>query len=896
MDFPDSDDPIRAIVNDSSMGENEKRALIESLGRDPEEAFNLYRLRPYILSVPHIIGSEVLLHEIENSGEKWESYVQYLQEEAARKDFSPEEQIISIDDSTNRILPYLRKSVETGRPTYGLVVGDVQSGKTANFCGLVSKASDAGVSLVIVLSGITNVLRDQTQIRIDRAFGRLGRNQKSKGWVHLTSSDERIEYPLRDGGVNIKIKSGDFNERNIQDLDFPLIMESGITSVIVTKKRPAPLQRLDAWLRRNSDLLSSRQILIIDDESDSASVNTARPIDDQQHTGLDIDNAEATLINELIRSCISISSHSIYVGYTATPYAALLSDPWEHSDRLGYSLYPRDFIVSLPQPTEHNGTTEFFSEIGYLRNQVMIIPRDEVDLVNEDSPEFVPKTLIDSIMDFCISGAIKLGKVENFHHSMLVHCNILRTNHHALESLIRDIVAEMKERYSQVRFGLYRTEIYNDFKQRWESEFTIPASEEDSMDRLMKEFWNRYSVIDGVRSINSSVPDPEDDELYEISSRLDYDEVEHGLWVIAVGGTILSRGLTVEGLTTSFFTRETPLYDTLTQMARWYGYHGENSSLIRVRVSDQIYRWFGWIYQVESRIREDIIRYENMENVDPLTLAPRILRYVETIPLEWEDVPRDFLPTRRGAMATAERRGAGYSGTYFSSRYLPLDNTEQLEQNQQSLMSLLSSVGDSPENWSSISGGFISRVEHGIIRDFIARFNHEPGPRGMRTDEVIEYIDGRVADGELLNWSIAVMSPGDSRETQLDFSETGLTGVNLTRRGRLPNGSFDEIMDKMHVAADLPGYPDEYRARTSIRLSAREDRSPDQGLLLLYVLDPDYQPSGDSSRGFVGIFDEGQNPTEVVAFGLALPDSPRALEEMSEQQEYWSPRGVSGHV
>ena len=521
-------------------------------------------------------------------------------------------------------------------------------------------------------------------------------------------------------------------------------MDTRKTSVLVIKKRRPTLEKVYEWLSNSSELLSRRQILFIDDESDSASINNQRNIPEGE-ADLDIDQEEATRINRLIRSCIQVSEYSIYIGYTATPYAALLSDPWDYSHELGYSLYPRDFILSLPQPTKHNGSVEFFSDHGYLRSQVQVLERQDVNSVNILEPEGLPDSLEYSVIDFIITGAIKLRKSENFHHSMLVHCSVRKTNHERIEQLIREFGQILNREYRRQSFTRKRTAVYRKFKSRWEDEFDIDESEELEMDKAIKKFFRRFSWMSDVRSINSTEEDGEDSELYEIPNVLDYDAHDTGLWVIAVGDTILSRGLTVEGLTISYFTREAALYDTLTQMARWYGYHGVNWPLIRVRISDQIHRWFRWIYEVESRIREDIIRYELDPNTNPLMLAPRVLRYAETEPLDWEREegrkrPRRFPPTRRSAMVTAESRGAGFSGTYFSSRYLPLNEPTLLTDNINAFYSLVQSI----EGWDEISGGFISRgIIPDRIIDFIDAFNHGSGPRTSYSSDVTNYIRRR---------------------------------------------------------------------------------------------------------------------------------------------------------
>jgi len=883
------EDRVREIINDNELSVEEKRRELARLGvEDIDEVMNYFRLRPYILTLSHILGNP--LDEFEaDSDSNWNNYLAYLRRTAESKGYDPDEQISSISESTDEIVPYFRDSIVTGRPTYGLVVGDVQSGKTANFCGLIARACDLGVRIIIVMSGVTNILRHQTQMRIDDALGRID-GRAGNNWVFLTEQDsEEIT-----GEGNKVLRSGDFRESSIQDPnnDLEILLGGSGTLVLVVKKRPPTLEKLLRWLETYPELLSRRQILFIDDESDSASINTQRntPPD---NVDLDIPQDEATRINSLIRSCIQVSEYSIYIGYTATPYAALLSDPWNHTRELGYSLYPRDFILSLPQPSEHNGTVEFFSDHGYLRSQVEVIPRADVNVVNALEPENITRSLEVSVVDFIITGAIKLLSSESFHHSMLIHCSRLRPNHERIERQVRRFGMIINREFPRLSWSGKRSKYYHAFKNRWEQAFDIDESMEEEMDDATRKFLRRFSWKSDVRSINSTEDDGDDSELYEIPNKLDYDAHEDtGLWVIAVGGTILSRGLTIEGLTISYFTREAALYDTLTQMARWYGYHGSNSHLIRVRISDQIHRWFRWIYEVESRIKEDIIRYEEMPDTNPLMLAPRVLRYAETEPLWWEDEPRDFKPTRRGAMLTAETRGAGYSGTYFSSRYLPLSNHELLLENQSTFSRIVNRIGALEE----ISGGYISReVEPETILDFIAGFNHASGRRSMNTTDIIDYIQRRNDAGELVDWSVAIMSPGRNRESILGTAIAELPPINVTGRGKNPGGSIDEIMDKIHVAADLENYPDAYRHLDNVRMVARQQRLPENGLLILYILDPEYVPPEGGSRGFVPLFTDEQQQTEVVAFGMALPDSEAARNE-DDTEEYYHPRGIPGDV
>jgi hypothetical protein len=875
---------IRQVVNSGEPEEFIRETLLE-LGvpeDDIEIVMNLYRFRPYFLSNSNILGN-IPGHSYDHSSIKWNSYIQYLRSVAENKNFDPTEQINSISESTNKVEPFLMNSIQYGRTTYGLVVGDVQSGKTANFCGLISKSGDLGIPIIIVLSGITNTLRNQTQKRIDEALKRSQIN--SNQWYFLTEQDKSITN--RSG--NEKMVSGDFSNNHLE-LDLGALMEQNLPIILVMKKRKRVLERLNHWFTNYSDLLSTKQILVIDDEADSASVNCAVP-NGEDH-GVIIDEEEATAINRLIRTCLGRSTMSIYIGYTATPYASLLTDPWDFSEELGYGLYPRDFILTLPQPTSHNGTNEFFSDFGYLQNQVSILHRaNDVGVVNQLDPPSLPLSLKNSVIDFIISGAILISRDRLFHHSMLIHCHHRKDNHENLERLIRVYGMEIRRNYHRETFSGERFEIFNTFRERWQYEFGIDVEYTENLDSNVKKFLREFDWMTNVRSINSNENEDDDSQLYDVPKLLDYDNYENGLRVIAVGGTILSRGLTVEGLKISYFTRESALYDSLTQMARWYGYHGDDSDLIRVNITDQIHRWFRWIHHVETRIREDIARYDEFEGVSPLMLAPRILKYAETEPLPHEIRPRNFLPTRRNAMPTAESRGLGFSGTYHSSRYLPFNVPEHLRQNEDLYKQLIEGISGT---WTPTSGGYISRNinPHAII-EFLSNFNHSEGERSLGQQDIINYINRRNESNELINWSVAVMSPSSNRVARTPRPDSELPPINVTGRGRNPGGSLDEIMDKVHVAIDLPGYPHNFRNITSVRLAARQQRDPEYGLLLLYILDSEFIPR-EGIRGFVPLYTDEQEKIDAVAFGIALPDSETARNEDAQQEEYWIPRGIDG--
>ena len=232
----------------------------------------------------------------------------------AEEHWDPED-LTSLGHASDKILSRLHPRVSpnsTRRPR----LGHVQSGKTANYSAVIAKAADTNYRLFIVLSGIHEGLRRQTQGRLEDQICR----QRSEDWVSLTST------------------TNDFARRTAPRADFFLTDHHDHRVLLVVKKNQARLRGLIAWLRSaRPNVLAACPILVIDDEADQASVNASTDVEGR------------TRINNLIIDLIQTPPKVAYVGYTATPFANLLIDTNNPED-----LYPRDFIVDLPRPAAYS--------------------------------------------------------------------------------------------------------------------------------------------------------------------------------------------------------------------------------------------------------------------------------------------------------------------------------------------------------------------------------------------------------------------------------------------------------------------------------------------------------------------------------------------------------------
>lgn len=285
----------------------------------------------------------------------WNRYKKYLEVDEKL----PPLVVKNIDETTEEILKRLESPARKGAwDRRGMVVGNVQSGKTSNYTGLISKAVDAGYKIVIVLAGLNNDLRSQTQKRIDKGF--LGRDTKKRDSYDQTSS--KIGAGLLPGFVEqpvIAVTSADANG------DFKKTVHKSVTItpggdpiVAVVKKNVTPLNNLLNWFTgtNNSGKIAGIPLLLIDDEADNASVDTkaAKRIGITE-TDADVLEQDPTKINGLIRQILNCFSQSAYVGYTATPFANIFIYPTDEEnidEKYGEDLYPRSFIVNLHAPSK----------------------------------------------------------------------------------------------------------------------------------------------------------------------------------------------------------------------------------------------------------------------------------------------------------------------------------------------------------------------------------------------------------------------------------------------------------------------------------------------------------------------------------------------------------------
>jgi hypothetical protein len=760
-----------------------------------------------------------------------------------------------LNDASTGIVARLASPSGGQSKRLGLVIGHVQSGKTTNFTSVIAKAADAGYRLFIVLSGMSNALRAQTQARLESQL--IAPNESS--WYRLTDPDS----VKPNGGV----LSGDFRG----DADITALLGSNATdikSLGVIKKNGARLKRLVEWLEGASEqILMNCPVLIIDDESDQASINTSR------------DEDRPTAINERVRQLVDLLPKVSYVGYTATPFANVLIDPEIEQD-----LYPRHFIRSLERPEGHFGPETLFGREALDRDAVGAPPEETgLDMIREvpdeeteflrpagnDLDEFSPDltdSLREAIRWFWLSTAAR--RVRNSgeqHATMLIHTSMRIHVHGQFRLLVETELASSIAALEECDERFMR-----ELEQQWLDE--TPRVQADKWGYSPVLFEQVCEMLGSVLSDTHVI-----EENGPSEDRLDYTQGPRT--VIVVGGNTVARGLTLEGLCSSFFVRSAGAYDTLLQMGRWFGFRKGYEDLPRIWMTAELNEWFHHLATVEQEIRYDVERYES-EGLTPLEFGPR-LRTHPALAITAASKMRAAIPAQ-----------VSYSGRRLQTILFNHRDDAWLQQNidaSQTLISAGRSFGVETEHIVERGHWILRGLPAAAVLEFVRNYQFHPDSRELQSDLIARYIEAQVDNGELNRWSVAVL--GLPREkSELGSIDLGLDRrVNLINRSRLPLGSVSHanikaLMSKRDRMADFPKVADQIENLKAGQLESlrnspsaeteaggpvrRPGMGDDSGLIALYPISKDSTPRQESPNR-----DALHSVEHVIGVGLVFPEA-----------------------
>ncbi len=819
----------------------------------------------------------------------WKRYSEYLLEEKGM----PTAVVTQTDRLTARILDGLFDPVLPGGIIkYGLVVGQVQSGKTSNYTGLISKAVDAGFNLIVVLAGTQNSLRSQTQLRIDEGF--LGFDTQFQrafdtGEHTIGAGINRNRLPVH--SVTSSASGGDIGS------SVTLTFHTNEPIIVVAKKTKPRLEKLVRWLSAQAEqrsdgkrIIRSKKMLLIDDEADQASINTNR------------ENDPATTTNRLIREVIGLFEKAGYVGYTATPFANIFI-PIEEDQ-----LFPRDFIVNLPAPSNYIGPERVFGfsvleDEGSSDSVLPVVRRisdydsfipdrhKKADLPEWKSNEAVeqnyitdfrrriPGSLKTAVKSFIITCAIRSLRGQSaVHNSMLIHI----TRFQNWQKLVFRVVDELLSYY---KLGIEQNvpEIIAEFQAVFEQDSKENKSYVNTTETILL---NGLGKLDHHMQVHKWGEVME--ALHEAASRiqvreinggskdvLDYYEHKGGLSVIAIGGNKLSRGLTLEGLSVSYYLRASKMYDTLMQMGRWFGYRTGYTDLCRLFTSRDINEWFCHITHASEELREEFDYMSNVAGATPEKYALKVRTHPGVLQISASN------KIRRAVDITVS-----WAGRLIESYELS-KNKDIVLKNLEATTGLIESLGD---NFVIKKDNYLwENVSASKVLEFLYGFRLSENLRAADPSNLIRFINLQLTNKELTTWNVALISKKAVDPAKHTIMADGLVSAgwylrnadiqNTTadnyylRKSRVisPRDEFidltpedyDEAMERTRALwirkakEGIPSYPNGEIVRNEIR-------DPSTSLLMIYLLEPQ------------GAFlkDEPETFSEpVAAFAISFPGS-----------------------
>jgi len=669
--------------------------------------------------------------------------------------------IEAIDTATDLVMEQLEDPEREGQwDRRGLVVGHVQSGKTANYAGLANKAADAGYKLIIVLAGMHNVLRQQTQRRLDRdvlGYNTLGTRQ---GFTRIGVGD--YDVSIHAEHLTTQAANGDFSRAATQNFGMGVQQRPVL---LVVKKNAGILANLNNWVRevlaQRGDT-ETRPLLVVDDEADQASVDTGeQEFDDDDIPDPDY---EPKRINGQIRQLLAAFTRKAYVAYTATPFANILIHDAAAADDFGGDLFPRSFIVNLPTPSDYVGAALVFGigededERGSLdairhvdqQEEGWITPSHKKTFVpRHDGQEEIPPSLQDAIMAFTLVCAARAARGKpNAHNSMLIHVSRFKDVHQQVYGQVQEWLGNFKR---VLRYGNDKDDLLGRLKKMWVEDFEPTSDHIRTLDvgrALPSTTWQQVSeqLVNAVEKIQPQVVNSERKDA------IDYDgNAAQGLSIIAIGGDKLSRGLTLEGLSISYFLRASKMYDTLMQMGRWFGYRPGYVDLCRLYTTPDLELWFRHVALAAEELRE---RLDHMAMIGstPETYGLRIQSH---------DI---LLVTAPNKMRHARLFQISFQGESKIQTVFFSDEAPNVR-NAKVITGFLDGIGKPREADGSATAGSKSsgrRIWTGVdgkqVAALLGNLEFPEEARDVNAARLSAYVREQLAAGELTEWTVAVPS------------------------------------------------------------------------------------------------------------------------------------------
>ena len=781
------------------------------------------------------------------------------------------------------------------RKRYGLVLGDVQSGKTSTYSGLICKAADAGIKVVILLAGITETLRQQTQERIEEDI------------VGLTIRTDNFHNnkPTNVGVGTLKGWENKVTTYTLYEDDFNMTRAKTMSSIgthksivlFVVKKNVPVLTHLHEWLtgpnqQLNEDGKLPYSLLLIDDEADNASINTKDS------------TIDPTATNKKIREICEVFMNSNYVGFTATPYANIFINPETDEDMITADLFPKDFIYVLPTPEPYIGAQRIFGEAtkehpqygncSYMINDSYITDIKEPtsaelqemsdeQLINgpiyykhkRDWRGNLPTSLLDALRCFYLANAIRDLDEKQFDapRTMLVNISRYISVHSYLK---REITKQVEADYKEIRTNFSKDQerntgniLYEKLRQLFNKHYAncgYTWQQVGQRDTLLK--WDTEKEIKGIRVIvvNGSKESREDSPNYKKNP---------SLRIIAIGGLALSRGLTLKGLMTSYFYRNTCTYDVLMQMGRWFGYRPHYDKVCRIWITNTSANWYREIAEATDELKSELAHMNSLE-LTPEQFGLRVRR---------DDIALEI--TARNKMRKAGKCvlrttfwGDVFDTPYFSTKLL--DNSINIEETKNWLNDLVEK-GKQAEKVESRESIIMRDIALDDIADILARIHTSDKNLKFDRTQITRFIVSN--KDELSTWDVVIVGGTGLPVVRL-FSNPNLAIKAATRslstRGDGEAFSFTHQgvvsgnNDGSIGLADPQKVKDEYsyiEAQNNPLIAQKINRctwfkyTKRNPVLFIYPV----RPSSNSDKRFLQDYIDGLGDNPIMGYAIGTP-------------------------
>jgi hypothetical protein len=725
----------------------------------------------------------------------------------------------------------------------GLIIGDVQSGKTVNYSGMICKAVDAGFRAVILLTGTTNDLRKQTQIRLDEAF--MGRDTGSETLNFIGVG----RYNKNLNPVSFTTVAKDFSKSAAKQLNSQLSQTDGDRPMLfVIKKNVSVLKSLLDWIKTNNQYGENKidgSVLMIDDEADYASVNTKGAGEDRSKT------------NAYIEELLNVFRFASYVGFTATPYANVFIDPETDEEMEKEGLFPKDYIYTLNAPTNYIGARNIFPSDGKYHNMLRSIDDGEdyypLRHKKDDDLGDLSPSLRDAVNTFLLANAIRdLRGDVNTHRSMMV--NVTRFIN--TQQLIRKAI----------------NEYVDDVKRSIKNYASLPSAralQDKNINSLYETFKHEYShkefTWEDVQSqLFESVLQIQVYAAHGGGDDLNYEQYEDGLRTIVVGGQRLSRGLTLEGLIVSYLYRNSMAYDTLMQMGRWFGYRSNYDDICRLWMDNVSQDWYAFISEATDELREEVKRLRDL-GATPLDFGLKV-RNDPDIPL---------IVTARNKMRSAQSRtiSKSLSGKAVETPFI-YNNAIKNEKNLKAVLSLTESVEfeQKDNQYAALS------VPKETVLSFLNKIEVPTANAQFNPESIAQFIQ-QYAGTELNLWDIAILS--GKAESKYGLTQKISVTPNIRKFDFLKGDGSVIRMSGSKRRLGSQGNTRFGLSKQQIELAKKQVHdNPERGavndddyfaierkpLLMLYFV----EPSPDSNAEDLAKLDDF-NGQPLIGFGLGIP-------------------------